>query len=173
MARRRDFARGAHAISKKRLTTWAFITPEENAISASGAVLAISLNAAALALRPFTIVRLHLRIWLRSDQVVAAETQVVGLGAAVVSDQAVAVGVTAVPTPITDLGSNMWFAHTIVASDESRLVDVAKPQVHVSLDSKAMRKVEVGQDMIIAVEGGGVSNGMIVGFGGRFLIKNN
>ncbi len=174
MARRRDFARGAVAIRQRRLTTWFQFQPAEVTLAAAstGAIL-FSLNAAALALRPFTIVRSRFLWSIRSDQAAAIELQSVGLGMAVVSDEAATVGVTAVPTPITEMASSLWFVHDLQYSDESNLTDRTRPQSVREVDSKAMRKVEVGQDIIIVLETSAVSSGAIVQVGGRLLIKNN
>ena len=174
MARRRDFTRGASAIRTSRLTTWFQFAPIETTLAAglTGAIV-FTLNAAALALRPFTIVRSHFEFGVRSDQSVAIENQQVGVGIAVVSDQAVAVGVTAVPTPITEMGSNLWLLHKLIFSAENVVVDVAHPAEFRAVDSKAMRKVEVGQDLVVVVETASPSGGAVVTTGGRLLIKNN
>ena len=111
MARRRDFVRGAVAIRQKRLTSWFQFQPGRTAFSSVGGTVLFSLNAAALALRPFTIVRTRFLVSVVTDQVAADELVLGALGMAVVSDQAVAIGVTAVPTPITDMGSDLWFVH--------------------------------------------------------------
>ena len=173
MAGRRAFRPGAAAISRKRETTWFQFQPVRVTIGPGTAVLVFALNAAALALRPFTIVRTRFLLGLRSDQAAVNELQEVGVGLAVVSDQAVGVGVTAIPTPITDMGSNLWFVHQLMYADESALVDKVKPMITVEVDSKAMRKVEVGQDIVVVAETTGASDGAIVVVGGRLLIKNN
>ncbi len=174
MARRRDFVRGASAIRSSRLTTWFQFQPTATTISAaSTGTLVASLNAAALALRPFTIVRSRFEIGLVSDQAAAIESQSIGMGIAVVSDEASAVGITAVPTPITEMGSNLWLLHTLLFSRESTLTDRSIVGGYKSVDSKAMRKVEVGQDVILVLETSAVSSGCVVTMGGRMLIKNN
>ena len=175
MARRRDFVRGAAVIAKRRETTWFQFQPEQATLAAAGgASLLFTLNAAALALRPFTIVRSRFEIDLRSDQAAAVEEQRAAMGIAVVSDQAVAIGVTAIPTPMTDLGSNLWFLHQIIFADESSLTDRTRPSSKISIDSKAMRKVEVGQDVVVVVEtASSVGLGAIITVGGRMLTKNN
>ena len=109
MARRREFVRGAAAISQKRLTSWFQFVPTQVSLTAAGGTIIFSLNAAALALRPFTVVRTRFKYMVISDQAAAIEIQAGAIGMAVVSDQSVAVGVTAVPTPITDMGSDLWF----------------------------------------------------------------
>ena len=114
MARRRDFVRGAHAIAQRRLTTWFQFSPAETTVASGASAIVFTLNAAALALRPFTVVRSHFLIWLLSDQAASQERQMAAMGIAVVSDQAVAVGATAVPTPITEAGSHLWFLHQYI-----------------------------------------------------------
>jgi len=177
MARRRDFVRGAHAIAQKRLTTWfQFVPAEINLSSANSAVLVFSLNAAALALRPFTIVRTRFVWHMFSDQGAANESQQMAAGIAVVSDEATAVGVTAVPTPMSSLGSDLWFVHEILL-DRFQLVTAAgftSPTGRfTTIDSKAMRKVDVGQDVVVVLQNGATSEGTSSVIGGRMLVKVN
>ena len=78
---------------------------------------------------------------------------------AVVSDQAVGVGVTAVPTPITDLGSSLFFLYQMFIGNSSSQVDLTLPANIKFLDSKAMRKVEVGSDLIVTVQNSSIGGG--------------
>jgi len=169
MARQRVVTRGR---SIRRLTTWLQFQVVQSTLATGASTLVFGLNAAAEALRPFTIVRSHFMFLLRSDQSAAVEHQVAAWGIAVVSDQASAIGVTAVPTPLTDLASPLWFLHQLVASDESEVVDKTRPQQVKYVDSKAMRKVEIGQDVVIVVENAAL-DGIIATVAGRMLIKNN
>jgi len=142
--------------------------------AANTAILTNSLNAAALALRPFTIIRTYIQWAMMSDQLAALEDQQVGLGCAVVSDQASAIGVTAVPTPFTDLSSDLWYVHRILTSrfvDTGTAVEVAPNPVHTLVESKAMRKVEDGQDVITVMENSSISAGSRSLIAGRSLIK--
>ena len=158
----------------KRLTSWFQFSPSSTALGVStSAVLVSSLNAAALALRPFTIVRSHFVFQLDSDQAAAIEIQAISHGLAIVSDQASAVGITAIPTPTTEAASNLWFMHSYAFVDESNLTDRTRGVTRWSVDSKAMRKVEVGQDMVSVVEGGGIGFGMNILIAGRVLVKHN
>ena len=86
MARRRDFVRGASAISQKRFTSWFEFQPISTTFTGSGGTIIASLNAAALALRPFTIVRSRFLLSVISDQITASENYVGALGMAIVSD---------------------------------------------------------------------------------------
>ena len=95
---------------RRRETQWLSLDPVSNTLAAGSiAVLSNVMTAAELALRPFTVVRTRGIMQLRSDQNGATEFQHAGFGACVVSDQAVAIGVTAVPTPMTDRVSDLWF----------------------------------------------------------------
>jgi len=173
MARRRDFVRGSGAIARKRETSWFEFPPIRFALAGPDtATLVFSLNVPALAFRPFTVVRSHFVIGVESDQAAAIEQQQIGFGIAVVSDQAVAVGVTAVPTPIADMASNFWLLHQLLYGDASTLTDRTIPMVSRQIDSKAMRKVELGQDIVIVAETGSGSDGALVTVGGRMLVKN-
>ena len=96
---------------RKRETIWFGGAPFSAAVATTGVNLVTSLNAAALALRPFTIVRTRGVLRFSSDQEAATESWGGSFGMAVVSDQASAVGVTAVPTPTTENSSDLWFVY--------------------------------------------------------------
>ncbi len=172
MAHRRTFP--GRVASTKRLTSWFFFTPVEVTFTAGGGTLIFSLNAAALALRPFTIVRSHFLAMIRSDQAAAIERQVGAWGMAVVSDQATAVGVTAIPTPITDMGSDLWFTYQSLMAHHQEITDRSEPVEIYKTDSKAMRKVDIGQDLVVVGElASGQSAGFILNLMGRMLVKVN
>ncbi len=147
---------------RRRETAWIGGTGFTQALAATTTVaLVTSLNAAALANRPFTIVRTRGVIQVRSDQSAASETYGASYGEVVVSDQASAIGVTAVPTPTADSGSDLWFVYEFVIgrfifSTAAAFTDVGFERV---VDSRAMRKVEEGQDLVTVVEGPGAGVG--------------
>ena len=159
-----------------RETIWFGGTAFRNAVATTGVALVQSLNAAALALRPFTIVRTRGILWVSSDQEAATEDYGASYGEAVVSDQANSVGVTAVPTPTTESASDLWFVYEFLLGrfafgSTASFADVGNGRI---IDSKAMRKVEDGQDIVAVVEGPGAgitSTGtQIMGFT-RKLVK--
>ncbi len=174
MARNHRVVRGRSA---KRLTSWLAVTPQRAVIATAGGTFLASLNAAALALRPFTVVRTRLLVTIESDQTGADEIQIGAFGAAVVSDQASAVGITAVPTPITDIGSDLWFLHQMLFASYTFISGVgieAQMMTSYVVDSKAMRKVDIGQDIgFIAENDTGLGQGFTITIGGRMLIKVN
>ncbi len=157
----------------RRETLWGFLSTAETTLGgAPTAAVVNSLNAAGLALRPFTVVRVRGVLQVRSDQVASIETYGVDFGMAVVSDQAVAIGVTAVPTPLTDKGSDLWFVYEQMFGTQTGNANTGNVQqvgFSKEFDSRAMRKVEEGQDVIAVVEN--EINGVIVVSSGRFLIK--
>ncbi len=156
---------------QRRESLWIDIAPVLATQAAAGGVLTNALNAVALALRPFTVVRTRMSFFIRSDQAAAAEVQTAAFGIAVVSDQALGIGVTAVPTPITDMGSDLWFFYQFLLCNESSLTDVAKPGCVVHADSKAMRKVNDDSDLAFVLEMSTITQGVTVNSMGRFLIK--
>jgi len=106
---------------------------------------------------------------LRSDQEGASESQVAAFGMAVVSDQAIAVGVTAVPTPTTDTGSDLFYVYEwLLARFQPTEGPAYSERV---VDSKAMRKVEDGQDVAIVMETGTNTSGVLLAGFVRMLIK--
>ena len=169
--------RGARPTARgvRRQTLWLGGAVSQNALAgAGGASLVFQLNVAALALRPFTVVRLYLEILVTSDQLIATESQLVGVGKAVVGDQASGIGITAVPRPVSDSGSDLWLLQKMVLNDFTFLtasgVDTNAGQ-QFSLDSKSMRKVELGQDLITVIETDALSDGSLVTMFTRTLIK--
>ena len=128
-------------------------------------------------MRPFTIIRTHLELFGSSDQAAASESFAFAVGLAVVSEQAAAIGVTAVPTPITDMESDMFFLHKVVMGDfvfasGSGFQDTPIGS-GISIDSKAMRKVNNDQNVVLVLEGAiaGFGEGCIGVVGGRMLVK--
>ena len=165
----RTFRRGA----PKRLTQWIGLGLAADAVDNSS-VLSAKLNATALALRPFTVIRTHIEILQQTDQSTASEDMGAAFGMCVVSESASGAGVASVPTPITDADSDLFFVHQwMIASFLLKTaVGVADPSgTRYTIDSKAMRKVNNDQDVIIVVEGDSSGEGMVINSAGRMLIK--
>ena len=168
MARNRTMVRSG----SRRKSTWMQFTFQQTSNSGKASSIVFSLNAAALALRPFTIVRTYFAFFLQFDQAAGAETQKCAWGIAIVSDQASTVGITAVPTPDTELGSSLWFAIQHFYANATDLTDVTNGGQYFQVDSKAMRKVEIGQDFVVVVENP-ASTGWLLNQAGRIFIKMN
>jgi len=173
-ARRSGFRRGGVA---RRETLWIGGTAFNQSLAATTSVALVQvLNAAALALAPFTIVRTRGLIRVNSDQTGATEDYGASFGVAVVSEQASTVGITAVPTPTVDNDSDLWLVYEFVIGQFQNLTSagVFESGVERIIDSKAMRKVEPGQDVVAVTEGPGAglapTGSQIAGFF-RMLVK--
>ena len=149
------------------------------ALAGSSVILITKFNAAALALRPFTILRTHLQINVRSDQVTASENVIASFGETVVTDNASTIGVTAIPDPsgIDGDGNADWM--TWQAMFGSFFIDINgtdgiamsgyNGQMYV-VDSKAMRKIGPNDDLV-QVASLQTSPGLTFSCNGRRLVQ--
>ncbi len=156
-----------------RETAWIGLTETSTTLAAASTASITNVTGAGLlAERPFTIVRARYFVYVQSDQVAATELFQTAFGACVVSDQSVAIGPTAVPTPFTDKDSDAWFVYEIFTDQfVTGAGNSSKMGIGREVDSRAMRKVEEGFQLIHVVENSTISNGSIVTIGGRVLIK--
>ncbi len=167
------FRRGGKTV---RETMWIAIDPTDTALAAaSNAALIGVLNAAALALRPFTVIRTRGIFHVISDQIAAAENFGAALGFAVVSTQASGIGATAVPLPDVDRGSDLFFVYEEILGrfifiSGAGFENVGNQALH-RYDSKAMRKVNDDQDIVTVIQAQSIVSSGQVKHAGRMLIK--
>ena len=139
------------------------------------AVVFSSLTAAALAFRPFTIVRTRGYLHIQSDQAGSSENQAIHYGEIVVTEEALAIGITAIPTPETEAASDWHVFETLATSFvlSSAVGFQADAGVGKAFDSKAMRKVDFGETLVTVGEVGvtGVSEGLEFRHMSRVLVK--
>ncbi len=168
MARRSRLvvARGA-----RRTTTWLGANAGSTAIAGSSLTLISTLGSSAKALRPFTIVRVRLLLHYATDQTANSEQPFGQFGMIVVNEKAAALGITGVPTPATDIDDD-WHVHQSCTDQIMVSSAVGLPLVgrQYTVDSKAMRKVDVGDDCAMVFEQG-ASVGATIVVQGRMLIK--
>ncbi len=98
-----------------------------------------------------------------SDTVAASEAYLGAMGIAIVSDTALALGITALPGPFTDINDDIWlfwmgFGGNVTLLDSTGVV-VQPPYIQL-IDNRAMRRVEEGQAVVVMVENA-QSTGMI------------
>ena len=170
MARRRSrFVRPA-----KKTKMWIGDSLPQSTVAGAGPVLMGSLNAAALLLRPFTILRTRTEMHVVSDQFGAIEFQEGAVSYQVVTDSAIAAGIGSIPSPITEPEADYFVyqpyvsdvTHSTVVGYESRGRDVAW-----TIDSKAMRKVGHDEDIAIVVQNVNATHTVLVSLVGRQLIQ--
>ncbi len=161
--------------SMRRQTRWLQSGPIQVSVADSTVTLLTTLSAAGLALVPFTIVRTRGLLVLRSDQAAAAEDQWISYGQIVVSEQAASIGVTAIPTPITDGESDLFFVYEMLGNFFRFLsaVGIDGAPAQRTFDSKAMRKVGEGENAVSVMEvpAAPVSGGVVLAVAFRQLIK--
>jgi hypothetical protein len=86
---------------------------------------------------------------------------------------ATAIGITAVPTPLTDGGSDFHVYELMNAHFQLKTAVGFDSQnaTRMVVDSKAARKVDFGMDFALVAETGSGSSGLNMFDGGRVLIK--
>ncbi len=138
---------------------------------APGPVLVSTLNAAALALRPFTILRTRVLLYVESDQSAASERNQGVYSKTVVSEAAAAAGIGSIPTPITEPDASYFvyqpFAFNFDLGDATGFIVTVQEY---EIDSKAMRKVG-NDDQLVGIVELQTSNGAIIAIQGRTLIQ--
>ena len=157
----------------KRSMIWLSNGLAQTVILAGTATLLASLNAGALALRPFTIVRTRLILSILSDQTGADEFVQGAFGMQTVSEAASAAGVAAVPTPLAEPDADFFvyqpFAENFLFVSGVGVNEITGQGSTYTIDSKAMRKVDIDDDVVITVENR--LFGYAVAVEGRQLIK--
>ena len=161
MARRR-FVRSGSALrqGQRRQTLWIAGVLTNNTLATNSVTRLGTLNAAALALRPFTIVRTRGVLFMSSDQVAVSEQQGIGYGHVVISDEAVAAGVGSQPTPESESGSDFhvyeWMFGSFLFGDGTGF---GNEGMFKEFDSKAMRIVPPGSNLTLSIQHGTVVSG--------------
>ncbi len=154
---------------------WLFVFETNTVLAAADtAALINTMNAALLALRPFTVVRSRGILAYRSDQTGVSENYQAALAMLIVSDAAINIGITAVPTGFSDLGSDLFFVHQMMAGRFEFISGAgfeSNAMTVIEYDSKAMRKVNNDSQLAITLETSSLSLGMNMFHAGRILIK--
>ncbi len=104
---------------------------------------------------PCTIIRTVGFLAMKGDQEAADEDQLLGIGMAVVGEQARVTGVAAVPTPITEEFSDLFFMYETLANGiivVSQTGTNSNPWAVVRFDSRGQRKVATGQALVVTLE---------------------
>ncbi len=162
----------------RRKTFWIQLggATTEVSLSAGTTLLHATLNAAALALRPFTVVRSIGSFWVSSDQVAATEFPFGAIGTLIADDRAVAAGVASVARPYSELADSDWFMNLPFAT-KTRFVTAAgfdaPAYQQYMYDQRGQRKVTIGNDIAFVVENVNTSHGMVFIWTARLLCLAN
>ena len=142
----------------RRLTQW-FRSADVSAYTTLAGATAVLDQSLAGIVEPITAIRMRGQISVLSDQAAATERPFGAVGACVVSEQAFAIGVTAMPTPISDKDSDLWMMHQyyhapVTFTDGTGYRNISETFF---FDSKSMRKIPEGSRLVWVVENGSVS----------------
>ncbi len=105
-----------------------------------------------------TVVRTLGQFFVTSDQAIAVEEQIGAWGMVRITDAALAIGVTAMPGPVTDLDDEGWMVWQGF-SQNGQLTTGGPSGFMYSFESKAARRIEEGHSMAIVVENAHASEG--------------
>jgi len=169
--------RGGHQFSRpaarpRRMTEWLSKDAQGAAITlpAASVLFDSSLDAAEKAKLPFTIVRTRGRVLVVSDQAGSVEDQIGAIGALIVTDTASALGITAIPDPVTDGDSDVWFLFQHFSGGSAEVL-AGRRGFAIDFDSKAMRKVQEGEDVAFVIANQHATFGLKYYWQIRMLIK--
>ena len=175
--RRSNFQRSSGGSRARRPTDWTFGpggTAKTSLSASSSVILGAGISPDADA---FTVVRLRGRLeltMLTSSAPGAGFHGAFGIG--VVAAPAFIAGITALPTPITELDWDGWMYHQVIGVTGQA---AASPfgetsAISMEVDSKAMRKMDIQMIIFAAIEvveiGAATAD---VFFNSRMLVKNN
>ena len=121
-----------------------------------------------------TVIRTRGIFTIASDQSSANELQIGALGICVVSDIAAAAGVASIPGPATNAAWGGWMVHQYFARFYEVITAVgvaADFGTSFEVDSKAMRKVDENDRLVVVVENSASAHGIEIMESFRFLSK--
>ena len=161
--------------STGRPTHWGISFQTSAPVNIAGGSKVLVVSTAGLLTNPFTIIRSRGFCSIQTDQVIASENQIGAFGIAKVTSLARAAGVASIPGPQTDATWDGWFVHGSFGERFDFVTGAAFDPMMAHtypIDSKAMRKVDGGDDDIVFVVENFGTNGFRANFAVRFLIKD-
>ncbi len=164
LRRRATASRGVRV--QRAPSTWSrFVPAVLTTVPAASKVLllTLSLNNAGIG---ETVRRTRGRAYFVSDQAaVPNEIQLGAFGFTVVSDVAAAVGITAIPGPVTEKDDDGWYVWESILGQGSngQAGQTSEVGTVIEFDSKAMRRIEEGYLVAIVVENAHATQGFVFG----------
>ena len=119
-----------------------------------------------------TIMRVVGKMAVKTDQDAGTEFQIGALGMMVVTDAALAVGITAIPGPVTDINDDGWFLYVPIVQAIQVASSIgldAQAGVGYDFNSRGRRIVELGSNVVIVVENIHATQGFLVAIVMRLL----
>jgi len=167
---------GGFRRTEKRRTRWGATDVLETNVPAGTTIIAARFTAVQLDVigPPLTVIRERGVALTASDQTAATELWEGAIGFAVVTEAAAAAGVASMPAPITDAdwdGWYAWYGIQGVIKVGSNIGFDANGGYRTEIDSKAMRKVNDEESLVILVENASATTGFNFSMQGRTLFK--
>ena len=119
-----------------------------------------------------TILRVVGGVRVISDQVVAIEDQLGAIGMHLITDTAFAIGITAIPDPVTDINDDGWFMYQAFGQRISIVSAVGfdgNMGEFYPIDSSAKRVIEGGSRVAVVVANAHATHGFQVALSFRML----
>ena len=117
-----------------------------------------------------TVLRTVGSIYINTDQTAANEQQIGAFGFILVTDTAFAVGITAIPDPIGDVGDDGWFVYVPIQQDFTFATAVGQiVGMKYDFDSKAKRVIHNGTTIAVVIANSDAGDGFNVTVGFRIL----
>ncbi len=151
---------------QRRTTEWgasADATAVQNLAAATVVLdqIASSASLEAQGLLPSTIIRTRGVLYTKADTIAAAEQAFGAISMAVTDDNAAAAGVASLQAPIANEDSDTFFLYEqFFAGGITDTAGFKAPWYVQTFDSKAMRKVEPGQAIVVVLENASASHGI-------------
>ncbi len=161
---------------ERRKTRWgATIASGSLAVPAATKVLAARFTDAQLDAIgvPMTVVRERGDLLVFSDQEAGDENQIGAIGFAVVSEVAAAAGAASIPGPHTNADWDGWYVWAAITGRyefSSAAGFEGNFGQRITIDSKAMRKIEDNMSLVIMIENGSATHGFNTVYQGRTLL---
>ena len=180
MARSRALSRGGLIRgSVRRKSSWEEGPGSQTVLTTTASAAAVVGSGLQLLVDGLTLVRLRGQFTSFLSIAGAAGDNFVGaFGVGIATDQAFAIGVSALKIPITDQDWDGWLywqaIQLIAAEPTEQFGNAGTASMVVQVDSKAMRKVNLGDTVygvIEVVEGGGGGSTILSFFDSRLLFK--
>ncbi len=121
-----------------------------------------------------TILRVVGGVGVASDQNVASEAQIGAVGLHLITDNAFAIGITAIPDPITDITSDGWFMYQLFNQRNNFATAVGFDSIQMMwypIDSTAKRVIVEGSRVAVVAANAHATNGMQIGLSFRMLMQ--
>ena len=148
------FRGGGIPAPKRQINNAAFSGEVDGVTTIVGIVKALGSDALQTAAGALTIVRTRGSLTVRAAAAAAGDSLIRGaMGIIQVSADAFGVGVTAVPGPLTDDGSDWYVWVPITLAFDNTLTEFDSKYIHsVNFDSRGMRKSKVGETSVVVFE---------------------